>query len=181
MPITSVNLKPRGEIPEVLFYKLSKKSVMHPPQEEFLAFSTKGDNNWGEIVVHKSKMLHRNDYSGDTLAIDFIGSNERHKGLGSSMIEFAKNYSKKKGCNGYLVLRADSSIDKHQVPHIFYRKQGFTTLDKKTDNKLDMFIKNDKKATSFDFMTQMMYYPAPPKKPSLFERIKNWFLTKIGS
>lgn len=180
MSITKLTPKPSAKLPEVLFYKRPIKSVMSPPQEEFVAFSTKGDKNWGEIVLHKSKLQHRKDYEGDTLAIDFISSNDRQKGLGSAMIDFAKNLSKKNGCNGYLVLRADSSIDKHHVPHIFYRKQGFTTLDNKLDRKLDSFIKDNKQATSNDFKTQLMYYPAPQKKPSLVERLKNWVLTKVG-
>ena len=176
MPVPRINLSSKEKLPEVLFYKRPASSVMKPPQDEFVAFSTKGDMNYCEMLVHKSSMQNRQDYSGKTLAIDFIKSKEKRKGLGTAMLDFAKNYSKKNGCNGYLVLRAESSIDKSHVPHIFYRKQEFTTLDKKLDKKLDMFIRKNKDATSDDFATTLMYYPAPQQKPSFLERLKE-FLT----
>ena len=174
MGIEKVGLKINEKLPKVLFYKRPTRSIMHPPQTEYIAFSTNGDKNWGELIIHKSSLQHREDYSGNTLAIDFIASKEKRKGLGGAMIKFAKNLSKQKGCNGFLVLKADSTIDSHRVPHIFYRKQGFTTLDKKIDNKLDMFIKNNQQATSNDFSTQLMYYPAPPKKQGFWDKIKGF-------
>ena len=118
---------------------------MHPPQTEFLAFSTTGDKNWGELVVHKTKMQFRNDYKGETLAIDFISTHKKNKGLGATIIDFAKNYSKQIGCNGYIVLKAVSHFSNDSAPHLFYRKHGFTSLDKNFDKKLDSFIKNKQK------------------------------------
>lgn len=175
MPITKTNcIAVKKGIPKVLFYKRLCKSYMSPPQTEFVAFSTAGDKNFGELVVHKSKLIFRNDYQGDTLAIDFIQSQKKHNGLGSSMIEFAKNYSKRIGCNGYLVLKADSTLDKKEVPHIFYRKMGFTTFDKKIDKKLDSFIKSKTSATSKDFSSQLMFYPMKKKK-----NIIRQFITKF--
>ena len=74
MPITKLTPKLNLKLPEVLFYKRPVMSVMRPPQDEFVAFSTKGDKNWGEIIMHKSSMQNRQDYNGKTLAIDFIKS-----------------------------------------------------------------------------------------------------------
>ena len=156
-----LNLKQK--LPKVLFYKQPLKSIMRPPQEVFIAFSTTGDKNYGVLVLHKSTMLHRDDYAGTSLAIDYIESKNKRSGLGKAMIDFAKNYSKCNDCNGYIVLRADNSIDKSCVPHVFYRKQEFTTLDRKIDKKLDSFIKDNKSATSDYFSTQLMYYPAQQK------------------
>lgn len=172
MLIKNINfIQLKAKLPSVLFYKQPIKSVMQPPQEVYTAISTRGDKNWGILVLHKSTMQHRNDYNGSTLAIDYIESRNKHKGLGKAMIEFAKNYSKQKGCNGYIVLRADSTIDKKQVPHIFYRKQNFTTLDKKIDKKIDLFIRNQQDGTSSDFPTQSMYFP-PPQKQNFINKIK---------
>lgn len=164
-------IHPKAELPAVLFYRNPIESLNRPRQEVYTAISTNGDKNWGILVLHKSKMQHREDYNGCTLAIDYIESKNKHKGLGKAMIEFAKKYSKQNGCNGYIVLRADSSINKNQVPHIFYRKQNFTTLDKKIDEKIDLFIKNKQDGTSKDFSTQIMHFP-PPQKQSFINKIK---------
>ena len=175
MTITKTILTKPIKIPEVLFYKKPYKSVMHPPQTEFLAFSTTGDKNWGELVVHKTKMQFRNDYKGETLAIDFISTHKKNKGLGATIIDFAKNYSKQIGCNGYIVLKAVSHFSKDNAPHIFYRKQGFTSLDKNFDKNLDSFIKNKQKVNPDIFPEKLMFYPEE-KKLSFFEKIKNLFV-----
>lgn len=176
MTITKTILtKPIKQIPEVLFYKKPYKSVMNPPQTEFLAFTTTGDKNWGTLVVHKTKMQFRDDYHGDTLAIDFIKTDKKRNGLGSAMIKFAKNYSKQIGCNGYIVLRATNILDTKNAPHIFYRKQGFTSLNKKFDKNLDLFIKKNQNSDSKNFPATLMFYPEA-KKLSFFEKIKGLFI-----
>ena len=162
------------KIPDVLFYKRKINKLVNPKQIEYVAFSTKDSKKRGELIIHKSAIQHREDYLGPTLAIDFIKANEKNCGLGTEMINFAKNYSKQIGCNGYIVLRADSSFTPERVPHIFYRKQGFSTLNKETDAKMDKFIKYKSNATIKDFVVNIMHYPPKQDKPrfSFLEKIK---------
>ena len=163
----NLNIINSAKIPDVLFYKRPKNSIMKPPQEEFVAFSTKGDKNWGELIIHKTNLILRDDYNGDTLAIDFIESKNKHNGLGKAMINFAKNYSKQVGCNGYIILKATSIKNEEDVPHIFYKKENFSTLDKKIDKKLDYFIKKKLFAKPKDFPSMLMFYP-PKEKTNKF-------------
>lgn len=180
MPTTNLHyVSAKKELPRVLFYKRQKKSVMKPVQSEFIAFSTNGDRNWGELVVHETRLSHRDDYNGKTLAIDYIESQEKRKGLGHEIIEFAKNYSKIKNCNGYLILKADSTFDSQNISHVFYRKQGFSTLDKLTDKNLDFFVKHHKKATSKDFSSILMFYP-PKQHQSIFNKLTTFFKNFIN-
>ena len=120
-------------------------------------------------------MQFRDDYKGDTLAIDFIGTDKENKGLGTTIIDFAKNYSEQIGCNGYIVLKAVSHFSKDSSPHIFYRKLGFTSLDENFDKNLDSFIKNKQKANPDIFPEKLMFYPEE-KNLGLFEKIKNLFV-----
>lgn len=157
----------RKVLPEFLFYKRNVHNLMFSKQLEFVAFSTKNSKNYGEILVRKSTVQHREDYAGPILAIDLIKSKNINQGLGTAMINFAKNYSKQNGCNGYLILRADASLSPDRVPQIFYRKQGFSTFDDKTDTKMDEFIKNKSDATSEDFIVDIMHYPPLKEKKKL--------------
>ena len=83
------------------------------------------------------------------------------------MINFAKNYSKQVGCNGYIILKATSIKNESYSPCIFYRKENFSTLDKKIDKKLDYFIKKKLFATQKDFPSMLMFYP-PKEKTNKF-------------
>lgn len=158
-------------LPNFLFYE-RKVSSSVSKQKEYVAFSTKNPKVWGELILRKSNVQHREDYAGPTLAVDFILSKLKDKKLGTAMMNFAKNYSKQNGCNGYVILRADGSLSPQRVPQIFYRKQGFSTLDKKRDAKMDEFIKKDSFATTKDFVVDIMHYPPlkDEQKPSFKER-----------
>lgn len=160
-------------LPKFLFYQRKINNYKHTKEYEYVAFSTKNPKIWGELIIHKTTMQHRKDYSGSTLCIDLIKSKETNHRLGTEMIDFAKNYSIRNGCNGYLILRADGSLSPQRVPQIFYRKQGFSTLDDKIDKSMDKFIKNKSNATIKDFVVDIMYYPALKKTAS------NNFLKKI--
>lgn len=78
---------------------------------------------------------------------------------GSKMLDFARNYSKKIGCNGYIHLSSDGCYNPHRMPHIFYRKYGMSTKSARIDKKLDKFIAQGKNATYKDFNTEEMFYP----------------------
>ena len=163
-------------LPEYLFYK-----TPHQVSNTYRMFSTKNGTYGGEIVLRKSLIQHRDDYNGATLAVDFINAKKWRQGYGTQLMNFAKNYSKRNGCNGYIILKADCGFMQQSVPHIFYRKCGFTTLDPKQDKKLDKFIKQGKNATHKDFKGMVMYYPAPTetKQPSFYDKIKEKIVSLI--
>ena len=94
------------------------------------------------------------------------------------MLDFAKKIAEKSGCNGSVVLKADESFSPQKIPHLFYRKNGFTTLDKKIDQKMDTFIKKGKTATYKDFPSLVMYYFKNSNiehKLTFFEKFKKFF------
>lgn len=153
----------RKTLPEKMFYNryffLSEKTNML----DFVLFKPNSKKVAGEIYLRKSDKNFRPDYSGSSIIVDYIAAYRYNKGNGTSLMNFAKKYSKDNGCNGYLVLSADPAFMPNKVPHTFYRKQGFTTLDESTDKKLDNFIKHNKNARHTDFLSMLMYYPAPQK------------------
>lgn len=174
MPIYSLTRKsPLTKVPKVLFWKKKVNTIMHPAQTEFVAISTTGDGNWGELILHKTTVSHRTDYSGPSLAIDFMQSKHPEKGLGIQMMLFARNYSKKIDCNGYILGKADGSFTPHKIPHLLYRKWGLSSLDKNIDYQMDKFIKKGKNATIKDFPCMLMFYPPlqTNKKESIFYNI----------
>lgn len=151
------------KIPDVLIYCRGKNRLT-PPQEEFLAFSTKkGEKATGLLVCHQLDFEVRDDYNGPVLGVDFIETTPHGKGLGQKLLSFAKIYSKKIGCNGYICLKADCSFDR--LPHLFYRKNGFTTLDSKIDKQMDEFINQKYEPTTDDYPSLLMYYPENTTKP----------------
>lgn len=64
---------------------------------------------------------------------------EKLKGFGKKFINFAKRQSFRENCEGRVTLVA---YNENKAPHIFYRKQGFTTNDEKVNSTLDEAIKN---------------------------------------
>ena len=162
-------------IPDKLIYLRRPNTLMHPTQQEFVMFSTKGDLNTGLMICHKTNMQLRDDYNGSSLAIDFITTKEQNKGMGRSLIEFAKKYSQRIGCNGFVHLRASCGFTPNRIPHTFYRKCGFSTLNKKDDALLDKFIKKNKNATFKDFPATLMFYPAVEYKKTFFEKLLDFF------
>ena len=149
---------------------------MRPPQTEFVAFTTKGKENYGELLVHKMDYFHRPDgYEGPYLAIDLIKTQTKNQGLGKEMIEFAKNYSKTIGCKGNIILKAVADFTPERLPHLFYRKQGFSTYNKKNDKQMDKLLKANIPATMHDFPVMIMFYPQE-ERTSWFEKLWNKFI-----
>lgn len=179
-----LNLKnyPIKQIPSKLIYKLKEYPRMNPPLTEYVMFSTKkGDKSFGRIVLGKMKNYGqwRDDYTTEPfLLIYFLSSNPRKNGFGKAMIDFAKNYSKQNGCNGYIMLKATSIFE--NTPHLFYRKQNFSTLDAKLDKKMDQFIKANKEATASDFRDMLMHYPPriDNSKQNWVQKILKYFFNK---
>ena len=148
-------------------YQHSINKKMRPPQDIFDFYNKDKSKRIGQLVCHKSKNPLRPNYSGSVLAIDFLVVRTKNKGVGTEILKFAEEYSKQIGCNGYLTLKADGSYMPERVPHVFYRKFGFSTFNKKNDIRLDKFIKKDKIATIKDFPSLLMHYPPEPRKISI--------------
>lgn len=149
--------------PEKLIYL--KRTLPTPSQHrEYVLIGKKGQVD-GELVCGISSYPHwRKDYNGKTLTVDFIKANEYNKKNGTYLLNFAKNLSKQLGCNGYILLKADTSFTPNRIPHLFYRKNDFTSLEKKYDAKMDKFIKAKKDARHTDFPSLLMYYPKPKEE-----------------
>ena len=159
------------KLPDKIIYLREVNNVLRPPQCEYVIFSPKNSEYGGVLKCHKSTLPYLDtDYKGSTLAIDFIRTSKRGKGYGKALLDFAKILSKQTGCEGQMILKAVGTFSPLSVPHLFYRKNGFTTLDKKTDKKMDKFIKKNQRATQKDFSDMFMFYPEPEK--NLVEKIE---------
>ena len=153
-----------------LLYKHSINKSTHPNLHIFNIYAKKNRaQKVGTFVCHKSEIPLRPGYNGSVLAIDYLEVNITNSGYGTKILKFAQQYSQKLGCKGYMILKADGSFNPKRIPHLFYRKFGFSSFDKKTDRKLDEFIRRNKNATSEDFSTLLMHYP--PKESGVDMKI----------
>ncbi len=160
-------------------YEHTVNKIMHPNQDVFNIYDLNKLNKLGILVCHKSELPLRPNYENSVLAIDFLEVTSQNKGLGTKILKFAEEYSKQIGCKGYLTLKADGSFMPQRIPHIFYRKFGFSTFDKKTDKILDKFIAKNLNATSKDFPCLLMHYPPKPNKYTKFMQICAKIVQKI--
>lgn len=156
-----------------LTYKYSVNKLTNPPLHIFNVYSADNTRKIGTLVCHKSGIPLRPGYKGSVLAIDYLEVTETDKGAGSTILKFAHEYSQKIGCKGYMTLKADGSFTPKKIPHLFYRKFGFSSFDPKTDKKLDTFIHQNKNATSVDFPSLLMHYPPQDKTESRKFVLKN--------
>lgn len=162
-------------------YEHTVYKMMHSNQHVFEFYSNKNEcksdkSMLGTLVCHKSEYPLRPNYDESVLAIDFLEVTDKNKGYGTKILKFAENFSKQTGCNGFMSLKSDTSYTPQKIPHIFYRKFGFSTFDKAADKKLDKFIKQGTDATSKDFPSILMHYPPQTVKQTLL----NKFVTYIG-
>ena len=156
-------LKYPKKIPEILYYH--KKQGTRYQNNLYNMLSTETGGKHGFLVTQVKNNKVKDYYEGNHLFIGFIVTAPQENGYGQKILNFAKNLAKKDGCNGHIQLFADGSFTPNSVPHLFYRKNGFSTLDKKQDELMDKFIKMGKRATQSDFPNMPMYYPAPKKYP----------------
>ncbi len=176
--MSSFALKPNmplPPLPDVLIYDPMVDVKFSTSVRTVTAVSTKGDFGYGKMIMRRINTHLIPGYNGKSVGVDLIFSKNSGKGYGRNLIEYAKTYSKQIGREGYMILKADSGMEPMRVPHIFYRKCGFTTLDDELDAKLDMFIKRKKTATHNDFKTSMMYYypNSETKQKGAFAFFKN--------
>ncbi len=156
------NIQPVRKLPDVLIY--------HPPKtNSFRMFSTRDGKTLGIMNV-----FHITD---DELFINpLIICRQRRQGYGSKFLNFAKHLSEKLGCGGRLGVKATTlELDPHNPPHIFYRKFGFTSKDKKMIGIIDKHIRKGKQLDYRRTAPLMMYYPDDNVKQSFWQKIKNRF------
>ena len=92
----------------------------------------------------------------------FVTPNNRRNNLGTQILNFIKILSKQNGLGGKMrVLSSLLGNETKNPPHIFYRKYGFTSDDKKALTEIDKHIKNKHQLPS-SFKPMFMYY-IPPK------------------
>ena len=174
-------IRPKIKTPDVLFYKLNTSNIINRDQTNFIAFTTTKPTNYGRFITSTMNTLFRPDYNGKALTLDLIKVHDKYQGLGKKIIDFVKNYSKQNGCNGYIVTTSYCGFTPNKIPHLFYRKQGFSTLDKAYDKELDKFIKNNQYATQYDFFSKLMYYPELKRKENFFEKTFNKIINLFNS
>ncbi len=172
-----INTQPLKKLPDKLIYLRNINTAMHPPVEEYVIFSPKSGKIGGIMHCHKMSFKIRPDFDGYPLGIDLIRTEKSGEGFGKALINFAKNYSKQIGSEGQICLKAVTSLSPFKIPHIFYRKQGFTTLDEENDKAMDHFIKKNKSATFKDFSSVLMYYPDTntKTKETITKKINKFF------
>lgn len=88
-----------------------------------------------------------------------IEPNERRNGHGASFINIAKNESRRYNCNGRVHVNASRIFDRENPPHIFYRKQGFTSIFKNKIRYIDECIRKHKKMSLEMADNLEMYLP----------------------
>lgn len=138
--------------------------------DQFKMFSTKKSESGKWAIMRCFPERIDRDYLTDipSLYIQMLVSNCSGSGFGTSMLNFAKNYSKKLGCGGRFHLSADVNLMPNRVPHPFYKKYGMNTGVPKIDFKIDRFVESGKDATYQDFHTVEMYYPPIKSKKKTF-------------
>ena len=156
-------------IPTHVFYHqgVSRHEITGELIDHFIAFSTKKKDRGAKAFLQCMASTVDRDGMTDvpSVYVKNLISLPSGMGLGTSCLDFAQVYSKKKGCNGYLHLLASASYTPNRIPHIFYRKYGMNTNCATTNKDLDKLIAKGKIANYRDFSNIDMYYP-PIKNPT---------------
>lgn len=155
------------ELPEVLIYNKPRTALYN-------MMTTKNPRVVGFMWALPGEYKGERSFEIPLFAIN---KKDRRQGYGKQLMDFAKARSYQKGCEGRIFLTSDINTMESKIPpHIFYRKQGFTSDDKEFLKKVDSFIKEGKEMTFRDSKTMIMYYD--PNKKSILEKIKT-ILNKI--
>ncbi len=104
---------------------------------------------------------------------------QKRQGYGTQFLNFAKKLSQTLGYQGNMsVIAGTTPFDPLNPAHIFYRKYGFTSDNKKIIKKIDKSIKKGKQLNHYTTPAIKMYYPDTTcHKLSFYKKIKN-FLDK---
>ena len=140
-------------------YSYNVNNSVQPPQQIYEFYSNNKNSKIGEMVCHKTETVLRPDNQAKSLAIDYLETATHDIGTGKNIMRFAYERSKELGCEGNIIVKADNSISPERIPHLFYRRMGFSTNNPNIDKQMDKFIKRNQSATSKDFSSMIMYYP----------------------
>ncbi len=137
----------------------------------FTAYSTETNKSCG-IMLCRPSIIIKGDNVVRSMQIGELYATSNQKGAGTALLDYARALSKTEHCVG-IHLVASGCYSPEKVPHLFYRKYGMNTGDKKLDKKMDKFIKRGKKATHMDFDNVVMYFPPVeyPKKNTIWRKL----------
>ncbi|MBR5555357.1 GNAT family N-acetyltransferase [bacterium] len=161
--------KPLKKIPQILI-----SNPMNGPT--YKMYDLKSNRIVGRMIAHPfcSRFGEEN-----TLFIRSLIISQQRKGFGTKFLDFATHLSKEKGLGGRLeLLAATTNADPLNPPHIFYRKYGFTTDDKKLLKKIDRYIRLKKQLSYKTTPPRYMYYRPEDigkAKISIIEKFKAFF------
>lgn len=147
------------EFPDKLIYQ--KTAYLYNNKlETFIMFSTKkGNKNQAVMKCFADRINRDNKRDIPSLNIWKLASTNSGQGFGTALINFAKKFSKKIGCEGNIHLLADTSFSTGRVPHPFYIKMGMNCADKSINKKIQKFIAKNKNMMPKDVESVYMYYP----------------------
>lgn len=151
------------KLPEVLIYNPCGTNL-------YQMVNTKEKKLVGRMIAHPN--INRQ------LEIDELTIfSRKRQGYGTKFLDFAKKLSRKYGYEGNMVLNASTTpYDPHNPPHIFYRKYGFTSDNKKMLKKIDKCIKKGRQLDYYTTPNLIMYYPDNhPAKLTVLQKIKRLF------
>lgn len=149
------------------------------PIDNYTMFSTKKSEAGAKTIMRCiPEHIKRDGKVVPSLYVAYLWSRKSGLGMGTKMLNFAKNLSKQCDCDGRIHLYADNSMDIMRVPHPFYYKYGFRAEDSKVNNRIARFIRQGARCTYLDFEANYMYYPPMKKsqeKLSFWEKVKDFF------
>lgn len=148
--------RPVKQIPRILIYKCPKTTNKRNWQykdiipSEYRMVDTLTGKFVGEMVggpvLHNNSKQHvfypiNSPYK--SFYISYLNIEEQFMGYGRQFINFAKNLSRRSGCNGRVHLVASRVYDRNHPPHVFYKKCGFFSNNGFMNNYIDNCISSD--------------------------------------
>lgn len=149
---------------------------------DVLIYNPRGTNLYSMVNTKENKVIGRMiaypTINHDLYISELTILRNKREGFGTKFLDFAKLLRDELGCEGKVVLDASTTpYDPHNPPHIFYRKNGFTSDDKKMLKKIDKYIKKGKQLDYKTTPAIRMYYPpdTQPAKPNFLQLLKDLF------
>ena len=113
---------------------------------DVLIYNPRGTNLYSMVNTKENKVIGRMiaypTINRDLYISELTILRNQREGFGTKFLDFAKSLYGELGCEGKVVLDASTTpYDPHNPPHIFYRKNGITSDDKKMLKKRNKKIK----------------------------------------
>lgn len=152
-PGTSVSA--RVKIPDKLIYNNKDRYNMFSLSSKKLIGSMKAAPEY----VSNDDFYPNEKYCYKSLSIDLLNSYPPRQGTGSKFIRLAKLLSWKFKCKGRIHVFAWNIDDPSKTSAVFYRKQGFSSVDKEKLIKVDEAIKHNIDVSPEDCEDICMFFP----------------------